>query len=88
MIEGGRTPVLSADELARLGFHFVLYPLSGLYAAAKSIQQIYQQLSAAGTTKGQEQHLMSFAEFNQLIGVEEKYELAERFRDAPNELVD
>ena len=34
MIEGGRTPVLAADELAGWGFHFVLYPLSGLYAAA------------------------------------------------------
>ena len=32
-----------------------------------------------GTTLGEEQRLMSFAEFNALIGVEEKYALAERF---------
>ena len=88
MIEGGRTPVLAADELADLGFHFVLYPLCGLYAAARSMQVVYQRLFAAGTTKGEQQRLMSFPEFNQLIGVEEKYALAERFGESSSESAD
>lgn len=79
MIEGGRTPVLSKDELARLGFHLILYPLAGLFAAARSIETMYQKLRADGTTTGEEHRLMTFPEFNDLIGVEEKYVLAQRF---------
>ena len=79
MIEGGKTPVLSQQELGQLGFDLVLYPLAGLYAAARAIEQMYQKLRADGTTSGEEHRLMTFPEFNDLIGVDEKYALAERF---------
>jgi methylisocitrate lyase len=79
MIEGGRTPVLPREELAKLGFHLILYPLAGLFSAAKSLAQTYAKLRRDGTTTGAEDQLMSFEEFNALIGVEEKYRLAERF---------
>ena len=79
MIEGGRTPVLPRAELAELGFHLILYPLAGLFAAAKSLARMYAKLRQDGTTAGIEDQLMSFEEFNTLIGVEEKYRLAERF---------
>lgn len=79
MIEGGRTPVLPKDELAQMGFHLILYPLAGLFAAAKVIQETYSRLKETGTTTGGSDRLMSFPEFNHLIGLEEKYELAQRF---------
>jgi 2-methylisocitrate lyase-like PEP mutase family enzyme len=79
MIEGGRTPVLPKDELARLGFHLILYPLAGLFAAARSMELVYQKLLTDCTTAGLEDRLMTFPEFNSLIGVDEKYALAERF---------
>ncbi len=79
MIEGGRTPVLARDELAGLGFHLILYPLAGLFAAARSLERVYEMLRAAGTTGGDPDELLTFAEFNDRMGVEEKYELARRF---------
>ena len=79
MIEGGKTPVLAKEQLARLGFHLILYPLAGLFAAARSIEAMYQKLRADGTTSGAEQRLMAFEEFNDLIGVEAKYAQAQRF---------
>lgn len=79
MIEGGRTPVLSKQELAHLGFHLILYPLAGLLAAARTIELMYGKLLRDGTTTGEEHRLMTFGEFNELIGVEQKYELAKRF---------
>jgi 2-methylisocitrate lyase-like PEP mutase family enzyme len=79
MIEGGRTPLVAKDELTRLGFQLILYPLSGLFAAARSIEQMYQKLRTDGTTVGEEHRLMKFPEFNELIGVEEKYAQARRF---------
>jgi 2-methylisocitrate lyase-like PEP mutase family enzyme len=79
MIEGGRTPVLGKEELTELGFHLILYPLTGLFSAARTIELMYQKLLRDGTTIGEEHRLMTFPEFNELIGVEEKYELARRF---------
>src|SRR5512135_1378314 len=79
MIEGGRTPVLPQQELAALGFQLILYPLTGLFAAARAMEAMYRTLKDNGTTLGGEGRLMTFAEFNGLIGVEEKYALAERY---------
>jgi methylisocitrate lyase len=77
MIEGGKTPVLPREQLAAMGFQLILYPLAGLFAAAKAIRTVYEQVYREGTTTGESQ--MTFAEFNDLIGVAEKYALAERF---------
>jgi len=79
MLEGGKTPVLPASQLAEMGFQLILYPLTALYAAARAIGSLYQKLRTDGTTLGEEQRLMTFSEFNALIGVDEKYALAERF---------
>jgi methylisocitrate lyase len=79
MIEHGKTPVLPRERLVELGFQLILYPLSGVFAAAKALERIYQQLFDAQTTAGTEDALMAFTSFNDLIGVEEKYRLAERF---------
>lgn len=79
MIEGGKTPVLPKEQLVELGFQIILYPLAGLFSAAKIMEEIFRKLQLEGTTLGYEQRLMTFGEFNRLIGVEEKYALAERF---------
>ena len=79
MIEGGKTPVLSKQELVELGFQLILYPLTGLFAAGKTIQDFYTKLHEDGTTIGMEENLLNFTEFNNLIGVEEKYNLSEKY---------
>jgi methylisocitrate lyase len=77
MIEGGRTPILPREQLAAMGFQLILYPLAGLFAAAKAIRTVFEQIYRDGTAGSGLQ--MAFTEFNALIGVAEKYALAERF---------
>lgn len=79
MIEKGKTPVLPKQKLVELGFHLILYPLAGLFAAARGLATIYDQIRNADTTLGAEGQLMAFDEFNELIGVEAKYEIAEQY---------
>lgn len=79
MIEGGKTPVLSKEQLAAMGYQLILYPLAGIFSAAKAMERMYQKLISDGTTLGEESQLMSFQHFNELIGVEEMYMLADRF---------
>jgi 2-methylisocitrate lyase-like PEP mutase family enzyme len=79
MIEGGKTPVLPRAELAELGFHLILYPLTGLFSAARAMDTLFRALKETGTTPGSPDRLLTFPEFNELIGVEQKYALIERF---------
>ena len=79
MIEGGKTPVLSKEQLSEIGFDLILYPLTGLYAAAEAMRLMYQTLYDHGTSLSKADRLMQFEQFNDLIGVEEKYALAQRF---------
>jgi 2-methylisocitrate lyase-like PEP mutase family enzyme len=77
MIEGGKTPVLPRARLAEMGFQLILYPLAGLYAAAKAMSIVFEQVYRDGTADAESQ--MTFSEFNELIGVATKFALAERY---------
>ena len=79
MIEQGKTPVLPRAELADLGFQLILYPLAGLYASAKALQTVFDTLRTDETTTRGADALIAFDAFNEIIGVDQKFELAERF---------
>jgi methylisocitrate lyase len=82
MIEGGRTPVLPADRLEQMGYGLILHPLAGLYAAAHAIERIYRKLLRDHTTLGAESDLMTFDQFNDLIDVEGKYAVSEKYGES------
>lgn len=79
MVEFGRTPLLSLDELSSLGFRLVVSPVAAVFAAAKAIGGIYSQLLAAGTVRDGLGELISFDEFTSLVGLDELSVLRERF---------
>ena len=78
MIEGGKTPFLSAPELQKLGFKLVLYPLSGLFAATKAIQEMARHLKQTGSTGGYDR-MVSFQEFEEVIELKRYREMEARF---------
>jgi methylisocitrate lyase len=79
-IEGGQTPILPLEELKELGFIAVGYVLSGLYAAAKAMADVYACLREHGTSTPMRDRMMDFNEFAEVIGLKERYSLDERFR--------
>ena len=78
MIEGGKTPFLPAGELEELGYKLVVYPLSGLFAAAGAVRQAAKHLREQGTTAGFDA-VLSFDEFDDIIGAERFRELDQQF---------
>ena len=50
MIEGGATPINSAQTLSKIGFNIILYPLSVLFANTFATMNILQELKNTGTT--------------------------------------
>jgi methylisocitrate lyase len=83
MVERGRTPLLSHTELAGLGFELILYPLTGLYAAAKALEVAYGQLREDGTTARRQSDMMDFTDFNELMGVTDTLDWMARLDEEP-----
>lgn len=67
MVDGGRSPSLSQQRLAELGFNLVIYPVAAMAAASAALQQAYQQI---GALTGDHQRV-SFDELNKIVGFEE-----------------
>ena len=42
MVEGGRTPMLSAARLAEIGYALAIYPVAGLFSAAAALDTVYR----------------------------------------------
>lgn len=80
MIERGVTPLMSPVELKELGFELIVWPLGPLYASTKALEEVYKTLRAEGTTKTVLDRLISFNEFNAILGLEEKYAVDAKYR--------
>ncbi len=79
MIERGVTPHLTRKELKRLGFQMIVCPLAGLYAAAKAVTEIYRILKTKETTRKDLDRMLTFDEFNRIIGLQAKYDAEKRY---------
>lgn len=84
MIEGGATPINSAETLHKLGFKIILYPLSVLFANTFATMSILKELKKTGTTTKFKQKVVNFDQFNDLVELpkfqklEKKYGLSKR----------
>ena len=79
MIEGGKTPLLSSAELRELGYKMVVYPLSALFSAAKAVEETYRALFAEQSTATRQEAMVSFEQFEEIIGVPAWQELERRY---------
>ena len=79
MIEGGLTPILSLEDFEELGYQFVGFVLSSLFAAASAIKNVLQELQAKGTTKDYEEKMATFDEFTKLVQLPETFALEQKY---------
>lgn len=85
MVEGGKTPSYSSREFGEMGFAVVAFPLATIYAAAWAVNTLMKELFRTGTTQGHGDRLITFADFNRLVGLEEIRETERRYyRDIVN----
>lgn len=81
IIEGGKTPNLSLNELEEMGYKLVAFALSGLFAATQSMTDCFAALRADGSTVNLNKTL-SFGEFKDIIKMDEHLQLEKRFADS------
>ena len=85
MVEYGKTPLLSAEELGDLGFSLVLFPGSLTRTVTKAAQDTLDELHRTGTTSGRLDTMATFDEVNRVVGLTEADDWERRIQDAATE---
>lgn len=71
MVEGGKTPLLNAHDLQRLGYRIVIFPGGTVRALAHALQAYLRSLYDHGTTAPFVDRMLDFRSLNELIGTPE-----------------
>ena len=81
-VEGGETPPVPLERLKELGFRLVIFPLSAMLAATRSVRETLARIRADGSPISiMEERLMPFGEFTDLIGLPEVRDLEARYEE-------
>lgn len=79
MVEGGLTPLCSAEELKEMGFKLVIFANAGLRASVKAMQGIFKTLYETGSTNQALDQLITMEERNRITGLSRIKELEEKY---------
>jgi len=79
MVEGGKTPPLSAAELESMGFALVIFPGGIVRALGHMASEYYASLAASGTSKPFRSRMLDFTSINELIGTPQMLALGKRY---------
>jgi 2-methylisocitrate lyase-like PEP mutase family enzyme len=79
MVEGGKTPVLSAPELEAIGFRIVIFPGGIVRALARTARDYYTSLAETRTTEPFRDRMLDLAGLNELIGTPAMLDLGKRY---------
>ncbi len=80
MVENGKTPLVPPAELQAMGYAFVTYPVAAVYTVAASLTRLWAALKAKGTTEDVRDGMVSFPEFNAIIGLPDYKEADLRYK--------
>lgn len=79
MVEGGKTPVSAAQELADLGFGIVIFPGGTARAVAHTLAGYYGSLREHGSTGPWREQMLDFDGLNAVIGTPELLAAGKRY---------
>ncbi len=79
MVEGGKTPILPAQELEQIGFALVIFPGGIVRALGHMAAEYYGSLAANGTTEPYRNRMLGFEEINRVVGTPEMIALGKRY---------
>ena len=79
MVEGGKTPIKTANDLKNLGFNIVIFPGGAVRAATFQLQQYYAGLIENGSTLEFSDSMHNFGSLNSVIGTPELLKLGKKY---------
>ena len=79
MVEGGKTPVKTADDLKSLGFNIVIFPGGAVRAATLQLQEYYAGLLENGSNAEFSKRMHDFDSLNAVIGTPELLSIGKKY---------
>ena len=70
-VETGKSPLIPAQELERLGFKLVIYPASALLTVSKVVSDLMRELMTRGTTAHLVDNMVSLQDCFESVGLSE-----------------
>src|ERR1700730_2050733 len=77
--ESGKTPLLSLEDIAALGFKLVIFPVSLLFAATHALLDLLEVLKQGQTPTAYAERMVSFSQFTDQIGLPDIQALERRY---------
>jgi 2-methylisocitrate lyase-like PEP mutase family enzyme len=79
MVEGGKTPIMSAQELGQQGFRIVIFPGGTIRAVAHNLQGYFHSLKDHQSTRPWKDRMLDFEQLNAVLGTPELIESGRRY---------
>jgi len=85
MVEGGKTPILCANDLAALGYKIAIFPGGAVRAISHHLEAYYISLLANGSNESFSSKMHNFDDLNDLIGTKELIEHGAKYENKGND---
>ncbi len=79
MVEDGKTPFLTGQQLEDMGYKIAHYPDSTIFTVTKALQDMLAVFKQADTTLPCIERMLTFPKFNELVGVTKARNLEKTF---------
>ena len=79
MVEGGKTPVKTSNDLKKLGFNIVIFPGGAVRAATFQLQEYYAGLLKNGSNSEFSKKMHNFDSLNAVIGTPELLKIGKKY---------
>lgn len=79
VFKGGKTPMLPAERLEKMGYRIAIYPSETQRAGIYAMRQALSLLKREGTTEAMDEALTTFKERDTIVGLDDWQELERKF---------
>ena len=79
VFKGGKTPMLPAERLEKMGYRIAIYPSETQRAGIYAMRQALSLLKREGTTEAMDEALTTFKERDKIVGLDDWQELERKF---------
>ena len=78
-VERGKSPLIPAGELERLGFKIVIFPASAILTVCKAVTAVMREIKERGTTERLVDGMVSIVDVFETVGLSEMLAMDSRF---------
>jgi len=85
VFKGGKTPMLPAERLEKMGYRIAIYPSETQRAGIYAMRQALSLLKRKGTTEAMDEALTTFKQRDTIVGLDDWQELERKFLSIDSE---